>query len=309
MVTAATTTRARIQLACLALVPLLVALRAAAAAQAADADVARRATAVATYNGGAVTVGEIEDTIADSSPLSQAHALEPDALHELLERNLRFELLAQEAERRGYRDDPRVRKAVKRNAVQLMISRDINARLRAEPPTPEQVRGYFDSHRQVFALHELRRATEIALESEAQARALLPRIKAADDDALRALVREHGLAVPSKAHGGDTRPFDAHGAPESGDAHIDPKLVKAVFALASVGDVSAVLQTDAGYEIVKLTEIRPGYEPTFEEVRVRVRRRLDDERYEDAIEAIARAQRERLHPKIRYELVDELHVD
>lgn len=309
--TLASTSRSRVYVygAPLALVLLWAALRASAEPGDAESDEARRALAVATYDDGAVTVGEIEDTITDSSPLSQAHALEPDSLRELLERNLRFELLAQEAERRGYRDDPRVRKAVKDRAVQFMISRDINAPLRAHPPTPEELHSYFDTHRDLFSLRALRRASELVVESEAQAKALLPQFKAANAQTLRELVRKYGLDVPSKANAGDLRPFDASGAPESGDVRINPELAKVVFRLPAIGAVSDILQTDAGYVLLKLTEIRPGHTPSYEEVSVRVRRRFDDERYDKAINAIAQQQRDRLHPSVRYELVNNLHID
>src|ERR1700712_2203328 len=122
-----------------------------------DLAIGRRAMAVVTYDGGAVTVGEIEDTIADSSPLIQAGALEPDALREFVDRNLHFELELKEAERRGYREDARVRQAAKDNAVQLMISREINSKLRTEPQATEALKAYFENHKQFFSLPELRR--------------------------------------------------------------------------------------------------------------------------------------------------------
>jgi hypothetical protein len=200
--------------------------------------------------------------------------------------------------------------AAKESAVQFMISRDINAPLKAAPPSPDEARAYFDSHREVFALHELRRATEIVVATEAQARALVPQLRAADSNELRELVLARGLDVPSKANGGDLHPFDITGRPESGDVPVDPKLANAVFALATVGDVSDVIAVDGGhFAILKLTEIRPGHTPSFDEMRVRVRRRIEDERYEQAIQAIAHAQREQLHPRVRYELVDGVQLE
>jgi parvulin-like peptidyl-prolyl isomerase len=289
----------------------LVALSALAAPQAQPlTDAERRATAVASYTGGAVTVGEIEDTIADSSPLVQATALEPDSLREFLDRNLRFELELQEAERRGYREDARVRKAAKENAVQLMISRDINASLRADPVSPEVLRTYFDTHRDAFSLAELRRVSGLFVATEAEARSLLPQFKTADDEALRQLVQARGLDVPSKIRGGDIGRFNAAGKPESGEEPIDPKIVKAAFALDAIGAVSDVIRLDDGrFVILKYTEHRDGYVPQFEEVKVRVSRRYDDERYEKAVQTIVEAQRAILKPVVHAELVDSVRLD
>jgi parvulin-like peptidyl-prolyl isomerase len=289
----------------------MVALSALAAPQTQPAtDAERRATVVASYTGGAVTVGEIEDTIADSSLLIQATALEPDSLREFLDRNLRFELELQEAERRGYRDDQRVRKAAKENAVQLMISRDINAALRADRVPPDVLQSYFEANRDVFSVPELRRVSGLFVATEAEARALLPQLKEADDAALSQLVQTRGLDVPSKVRGGDLGRFAVTGKPESGEDPIDPKIVKAAFALAEIGAVSDVIRLDDGkFVILKYTEHRAGYVPSFEEVKVRVSRRYDDVRYEKAIQTIADAQRASLKPIVHAELVDSVRLE
>jgi hypothetical protein len=273
-------------------------------------DTQRRAIAIATYDGGAVTVGEIEDTIAVSSPLIQATALEPGNLREFYERNLRFELQLQEAERRGYRDNSEVSKLSKDNAVKVMLSREVDAPIRAAPPTPEALRAYFESHRELFSVPEKRRASALFVASEAEARKLLPQVKAADDAALQELVRTRGLEHPSKAKGGALGSFDNNGKLEAGGESLEPKLASAAFALPAVAAVSDVIALDSGrFVIIKLTEIRPGSVPSFDEVKVRVARRYDDERFDKAVEALTEAQREKLKPIVRYELIDQVDLN
>lgn len=272
-------------------------------------DAERRAIAVATYDGGEVTVAEIEDTIASSSPLIQATALEPDNLREFYERNLRFELQLQEAERRGYRDHAEVRKSSKDNAVKVMLSRDVDAPIRADAPSAELLRAYFESHRELFSVPEKRRASALFVASDAEARQLLERVRSADDAALRELVRARGLDHPSKAQGGALGSFDKRGKLEAGNDSLDPKLASAAFALPAVAAVSDVIALDAGrFALLKLTEIRPGSVPSFDEVKVRVARRYDDERFDKAVEAMTQAQRARLKPVVRYELIDQLDL-
>jgi hypothetical protein len=271
----------------------------------------RRTIPVATYNGGAVTVGEIEDTIADSSPLIQATALEPASLREFLDRNLRFELQLQEAERRGYREDERVRKAVKDNAVKLMLGRDIDVPIRADPPSPEALRAFFEQHIDVFSVPEKRRASALFVATEAEARSLQAAFLAASEVELKALVQSRGLDVPSKKSGGLLGSFDAKGRVEGVEAPLDAKLVSAAFALPSVGAVSDVVQLSdkSSYALLKLTEIRPGSTPKLEEVRVRVSRRYDDERYDRAVQAIATSQNEQLKPVVHEDVLKLLHTE
>jgi len=271
-------------------------------------DAERRALPVVTYDGGAVTVAELEDAIATSSPLIQATALEPANLRELVDRHLRFELQLKEAERRGYRDKPEVQKSARENSVKVMLSREIDAPIRSAQVSPAELQAYFEKHIEVFSVREKRRASAIFVASEADARALLPQLKAADKAALRELVQTHGLDVPSKKRDGALGSFDKKGAVEGGGT-VDPKLVSAAYALPAVGAVSDVIKLDDGtFAVLKLTELRPGSQPGFHEMQVRVRRHYDEERYQKEVEAIAQAQRERLKPVVRYELLEQLDI-
>jgi hypothetical protein len=284
-----------------------IAVSALAAPQLSDAE--RRALPVASYEGGAVTVGELEDAIADSSPLIQATALEPANLRKLLDRHLRFELQLKEAERRGYRNEPEVQRTSRENAVKIMLSREVDAPLRSAKVAPEVLLAYFDDHRDQFGVREKRRASAIFVASEADARALLPQVKAADDAALRKLVQTRGLDVPSKAKGGALGSFDNKGAIDGGGT-VDPKLVSSAFALPAVGAVSDMIKLDAGgFAVLKVTEIRPGSQPSFHEMQVRVRRRYDEERYQKEVETIAQAQREILKPVVHYELIEQVEIN
>jgi hypothetical protein len=110
-----------------------------------QANALHRGLAVATYRGGEVTVGELEDAIAASSPLVQQDALEPAALRALLARSLQFELMAIEAERRGYGNKPLVLEAIKQNAVYGLLAREVDGKLKPEVqaldkanPSPER---------------------------------------------------------------------------------------------------------------------------------------------------------------------------
>src|SRR5690349_12917351 len=66
------------------------------------ADLQRRAQAVATFEGGQLTLGEIEDAVERQSPMMRARYADQKNLKDLYEKTLRFSLLAAEAQRRGY---------------------------------------------------------------------------------------------------------------------------------------------------------------------------------------------------------------
>jgi hypothetical protein len=281
---------------------------AASAWAAPTSDAERRALPVVSYDGGAVTVGEIEDAIAASSPLIQATALEPANLRDMVDRHLRFELQLKEAERRGYREMPEVQKTSRENSVKVMLSRDIDAPVRNAQVSPAELLAYFNSHLDAFSVREKRRASAIFVASESDARGLVEQVKAADDSALRQLVQARGLDVPSKARGGALGSFDKQGAIEGGGT-VDPKLVSAAYALSAVGAVSDVIKLDDGnFAVLKLTELRPGSHPDFHEMQVRVRRHYDEDRYQKQVEAIAQTQRDLLKPVVHYELIELIDI-
>src|ERR1700759_4107761 len=66
------------------------------AAHAAPSNDPLRAEVLARFAGGQVTVGDLEDTILEQNPFMQQRYLSTDAVRQLLERSLRFELLAAE---------------------------------------------------------------------------------------------------------------------------------------------------------------------------------------------------------------------
>jgi hypothetical protein len=75
----------------------------------------------------------------------QQDALEPAALRALLARSLQFELMAIEAERRGYGNKQPVLEAIKQNAVYGLLAREVDGKLKPEAqalnkanPSPER---------------------------------------------------------------------------------------------------------------------------------------------------------------------------
>jgi parvulin-like peptidyl-prolyl isomerase len=84
---------------------------------------------------------------------------------------------------------------------------------------------------------------------------------------------------PERARGGD------FGLIARGDLP-DRDLERAAFALASAGDVSALVETHEGVALVQLVERRPARLPSFEEARQRVTAKMQPERKRKAFDAL-----------------------
>jgi peptidyl-prolyl cis-trans isomerase C len=273
------------------------------------AEAAHRAEVVATFTApegarGQITIGDLEDAVAANSSFTQQRYLDKAALEALLARSVRFELLAAEAARRGYGNNPNVVQAIKQNAVQSMLKQEIDEKITPKTVPAEAVQKYYAEHIDEFVRPEMRRASQVQLSTEAEAKAVLERAKSADARGFRELARLQSKDETSRLRGGDLRYFDAKGKPDESGPNLDPALAKAAFALKNIGDTSGVVKTDAGFAILKLTGLRAAHSESAKEADERIRMRLWREQREAAIDTLVTELRKRANPTLHPELID-----
>ena len=298
--------------------PKAVAKAAAAPAQGAPAvdpndpaEQKRRAQALVTYNGGQVTVGDVEDAVAHQSAFMRARYREHDNLEELIDKTLRFSLLADEAGRRGIDKSDSVRESVKQNAVQHMIKTEFDDKQTPASIAKADVEAYYKEHIDEYVQPALQRVAQIVVATEKEATEILAQAKTADLRAFHQLARDKSIDEASKARGGDLRFFDDKGklrGEPPGDAPMP--LVKAAFALKSIGDLAPKpIKVDGGYAVVKLTGSRPAVSRKLADVEESIRVRLWRERRQQAIDAFVTALRTQYKPEVHPELVDAIVLE
>jgi peptidyl-prolyl cis-trans isomerase C len=272
--------------------------------------VARRALVVATFDAGKLTVGELEDAILNQNPFMQQRYLSTDAVRALFERNLRFELLAAEAERRGYGRGPAATLAAHQSAVQALIKQDFDDKITSESIPIADAKKYYAEHIDEFVRGEGRRVSLLLLGDAATAQKLLAQAQAADLRAFHELVRASSVDATSKQRGGDLHFFNAQGRSLDDDTgSVDAAIAQAAFALRAVGDTSPVVQVGERYAILRLTGIRPAQDETFERAEDRVRLRLWRERRQAAIDTFLDGLKRQHQVKVHPELVGSVKLD
>lgn len=240
-----------------------------------------------------ITLGEFADRLAAQSPYLRARYNSPERRRELLDNMIRFELLAQEAERRGYAREPEVARAESQALVQALLEREIDARLRPTDITSAEISAYYTAHPEEFDQPEQVRASHIRAADRATAQRLLTQLLAAptDDALFTRLVRESSTDVATRESGGDLRFFSrpANGVrPEGAPPN---EVAEAAFALANVGDLAPrVIESPEGFHIVKLIARRQAMHRTLDEVQRPIQNRL----YRERRESMQRALVERL---------------
>jgi peptidyl-prolyl cis-trans isomerase C len=274
------------------------------------AEVERRSKPLVTYQGGEVTVGELEDAIVRQSPFMRQRYLDVTARRELLEKHLRFELLAAEAERRGFAKDPTVEQAIKQNAVQGMMKTAIDTAVTPESITAAEVKAYYDAHLDEFVRAATRRASQVVVATEAEAKALVEQAKSMDMRGFRELARDKSIDEDTKLRGGDLRYFDAKGSAQGDDPPVDAELAKAVFTLANVGDTyPKPVKLGSVFAVLKLTGVRPANERTLAQADETIRMRLWRDKRQGMLDTLLTELRAKYKPEVHPELVDAIEFD
>ncbi len=120
-------------------------------------------------------------------------------------------------------------------------------------------------------------ASHILLESEAEARDVLGELEAGADFAELAMERSAG---PSGPNGGDLGWF--------GTGQMVPEFENAVAGLDK-GQVSGPVQTQFGWHIIVLNDVRDGSVPTFDDMQPQLRQELWQQRLTAEVQAIVEA--------------------
>jgi peptidyl-prolyl cis-trans isomerase C len=274
-------------------------------------DAARRAQVVAHVGDITITLGQVEDEVNHQSPFMRGryHGA-PAELRAYVEEMVRVELLAREAVRRGYEDDPQVIDAVEQTSVQLLIRRDFDERITAASIAAADVTEYYEQHPAEFHQAELRRASQLVLATRDEADGLVAQARTADARAFRQLVMDHSADVETRTRGGDLRYFDAEGhTPNAGDPDVPIEAVQAAFALVNVGDVSDVVAEGARFAIVELTGIRPREDRSLSDADAQIRNRLWRMRRQAALETFVDGLRARIPTEVLYDRMRDIHME
>jgi peptidyl-prolyl cis-trans isomerase C len=289
--------------------------QAAPAAKDPNADPAqqkRRAQALVTYKGGQVTVGEVEDAVARQSPFMRTRYRDPATIQELVDKTLRFALMGDEADRRGYGKSASVQQAVKQNAVQQLMKAEFDDRASAAAVPAADVEAYYKAHLDEYVQPQLQRVSHVMLSSEAEAKQVLEQAKSMDLREFRQLARDKSIDDVTKMRGGDLRYFDSHGKVRGGeqDASVPQPIATAAFALKNTGDTAPkVIKIDGGYSVVKLTGSRPAVSRKLSEVEDTIRVRLWRDQRQQAIDAFAAKLQDQYKPEVHADLIGAIKLE
>jgi hypothetical protein len=151
-------------------------------------------------------------------------------------------------------------------AMRQILRDALLADARAGLPAPadlpvEEVRAYYESHRDEFREPERRRVAHIVTRDRETGQKVLGLARKANGPEWGELVRKHSLDAPKKDGQqpplelmGDLGIVGPPGDPRGDNARVPAAVRKAVFELASIGDVyDKLVEDDQGFHVLRMT--------------------------------------------------------
>jgi parvulin-like peptidyl-prolyl isomerase len=284
------------------LVLVRVDVRSAAAAERGD-------TIVAKFEGGRITVADVERAASLKVAHQRARYAAEGGREQLLTELVRWELLVREAQRRGYEDHPAVYEATSKAAVNAM-----QEQIAIDPASieSEELARYYEAHEFEFRVPAARRASMIKVATEAEARALIRELEGVGRVRFAAVARERSIDEATRRQGGELGYFDHEGRQRKKSARksVASVLVEAAFALAGVGSVSKVpLAYEGGYVVLMLTGQMRAIDRSVAQAEGEIRERVALAASKRAVEALLARIRKEQGVQVNEGLLDLIALD
>jgi peptidyl-prolyl cis-trans isomerase C len=233
-------------------------------------------SAVAKVDDTVIDVGDVQERINKQSPFIRSRYTTVDKKKEFLDNLIRFEVMAKEAQKRGYDKDPEVIRVMKQQMISKFLQKDFESKLKVEDVPEPDVEKYYNGHPDEFNQKDQVRVSQILVKDKPKADKVLAEVKASpklpagtdQQKPFRDLVTKYSEDEDSKARGGDLLFLDKD------STQVPRPVVEAAFALKEVGDVSAPIKSEKGFHILKLTQKRPGFSRPLPEVKRQIQQRL-----------------------------------
>lgn len=240
---------------------------------------------VASINGSNIYMDDYKDRMEKQSPYIRSRYDSLEKKKEFLDNMIRFELLAQEAIKKGYDKDPEVLRAAKQVMTQKLMTEEFDAKLKEDQVPEADKQKYYEEHKSEYNKPAMRRASHILIKvaegadaktwaaAKTKADKALKEAKAAkadDPNAFRDLVAKYSDDENNKTRGGDLGYFSSteEGGPMA------KEFSDAVFAVAAVNDFAGPVKTKLGWHVIRLTGIRDKIERSYEQVKGQIEHRL-----------------------------------
>ncbi|MDD4879620.1 MAG: peptidylprolyl isomerase [Candidatus Omnitrophica bacterium] len=251
-----------------------------AAAPTASSAAAKSGKVVAEIGNEKITLDDVNDMMKAVPEQYQAVAQTHKDM--LLDSMINQKLLYAEASKLNFDRDPGVQKQLddikKEIIIKAYLKKEIEEKVKV---TDEDAKKYYDANKDKFKEPEKIKVSHILVDSEAEAKDILAKLKGGADFA--ALAKEKSKD-PSKDKGGEV------GLLSKGQTV--PEFEQAAFALQP-GQLSGVVKTQFGYHIIKVDEKQPEKTMAYNDIKDQLKQMLLSDKQRESFEALLKDLRDK----------------
>jgi peptidyl-prolyl cis-trans isomerase C len=261
----------------------------------------RPGTPVATFDGASISAEEIKAQIEEQAPFVRSRYSTKEGKKEYLDNMVRFEILAREAQKKGYQKNPEVIRQNKRNMVALFVQKEFEEPQQKQAIPDDELKAYYEAHIADYVRPERLRVADVFFEAPAADAAKRKAKKDAAEGALKALLGKDAKDYGAFAQLAHASSDDATSKPMGGDLQflskddlakrLGSEVAEAASGMKTVGQVlDKIVETPQGFHLIKLLGRENPLDLKLEGVKDSIKSRLIYERRSDAykkfIEAI-----------------------
>ena len=225
-------------------------------------------TVLATIGNQKITMADFKQEINSLPPQYRQMAADPAMKKEFLDTLVTRTIIYQEGMRQKMLDNPMVKKQIeafkKKIVVAALLDQEVSRKIKNI--SDAELKAYYDKHKKEFQQPKQIKARHILLKDQKQAEEVRQKLLKGADFAT--LAKKYSIG-PSKTRGGDLGFFSRD------------RMVKAFSDVAfslKPKEISPVVKTKFGYHIIRVDEIKEGRQQTFDEVKAKLRQKLQTER-------------------------------
>lgn len=210
---------------------------------------------------------------------------QPELQQSMLSRWADFSILAQEAKAQGIDQDAAVQGKLKDMTSRILVEEFIIRNTGKAEVTEKAIQAYYDTHKNEYAHEEMVKAQHILIkvsdaadqEQVAAAKGKIMAIKAGLErgDSFAAQAQKLSDDPGSKMNGGDLG-FFARGS-------MVPEFEAAAFSTKK-GEISAPVQTQFGWHLIKVTDTKAAGHTPLAEVRDEIKTKVQEENHQAEVE-------------------------
>jgi parvulin-like peptidyl-prolyl isomerase len=263
------------------------------------------------------TSKELEARLNAQSPFLRERFRSNERRAEFLEKEIQFELLAQEAWSRGLHEDPQIVSELKKKMVQRLLTTELEQRLKGQEIGENDLRTEYVKRRDEYKKPERVRLSQIVRyvkndAERAKARKLLFRLKTEisgkerknNPAAFSEAAAQHSEDTGTKKAGGELQFMTSEELAE----RYGKDVAATVFEQAKVGDTFVADAQDA-VVLFRKTGKRRAVERTLEMVKPQLRAQVQRERRNAAVEAFLEELKKKQGVNVDRAALEKLQID